>query len=148
MGPFGDVFFFSDPFDFSSFLPLSFSTIIGRKKEAINGFLFTAAKRLQLQNQKGERKSGESTNISEKAVAEKIFVIELEFAGSCFDLRAGFLPVQSFFFILKLSILLKHQHGLPFLHRAQCVLKPGHDKKNIIEKQICKERQKICITGR
>ena len=86
MGPIGDVFFSLDLFDFSSFLSLSFSTIIGgktynklylfssKKKELYTVFFFTAAKGLQLQNQTGERKSGESTNIiflSEKAVAGK-----------------------------------------------------------------------------
>ena len=50
-------------------------------------------------------------------------------------------------FILKLSILQKHQHGLPFLRRAQCLLKPGHEKK-IWTKQIYKKRLNISVTGR
>ena len=39
-------------------------------------------------------------------------------------------------FILKLSILQKHQHSLPFSRRAQCLLKPGHEKKNIRKTNI------------
>ena len=65
-----------------------------------------------------------------------------------FYLRAGFLQVLSFFFILKLSILPKHQHGLPFLRRAQCLLKPGNVKKKYEQNKYIKRGKKMCITGR
>ena len=100
-------------------------------------FLLQLRVSTELQNQTGERKSRESTNnffVSGMRRWLPKNICDWSLLVLFLIREPVFCRFSPLLFILKLSILPKHQHSLPFLCRAQCLLKPGHEQNKYIKR--------------